>query len=71
LLTFDTFLSNQGEEDDEDDQPLSLSWPETGPKRFTYLLILPIVFPLWITLPDVRKSVSTFWLVVLQLQAGC
>ncbi|XP_051756259.1 sodium/potassium/calcium exchanger 2-like isoform X6 [Ctenopharyngodon idella] len=45
-----------GEEDDEEDQPLSLSWPETNRKRFTYLIILPIVFPLWITLPDVRKA---------------
>lgn len=51
-------LSDQGEEDDEEDQPLSLSWPESKRKRFTYLLILPIVFPLWITLPDVRKAVS-------------
>uniref|UniRef100_A0A672KXV5 Sodium/calcium exchanger membrane region domain-containing protein n=1 Tax=Sinocyclocheilus grahami TaxID=75366 RepID=A0A672KXV5_SINGR len=45
-----------GEEDDEEDQPLSLSWPESKRKRFTYLLILPIVFPLWMTLPDVRKK---------------
>uniref|UniRef100_A0A8C1PK46 Sodium/calcium exchanger membrane region domain-containing protein n=1 Tax=Cyprinus carpio TaxID=7962 RepID=A0A8C1PK46_CYPCA len=49
-------LSDQGEEDDEEDQPLSLSWPESKRKRFTYLFILPIVFPLWITLPDVRKA---------------
>uniref|UniRef100_A0A9J8B556 Sodium/calcium exchanger membrane region domain-containing protein n=1 Tax=Cyprinus carpio carpio TaxID=630221 RepID=A0A9J8B556_CYPCA len=45
-----------GEEDDEEDQPLSLSWPESKRKRFTYLFILPIVLPLWITLPDVRKA---------------
>uniref|UniRef100_A0A8C1VDN7 Sodium/calcium exchanger membrane region domain-containing protein n=1 Tax=Cyprinus carpio TaxID=7962 RepID=A0A8C1VDN7_CYPCA len=49
-------LSDQGEEDDEEDQPLSLSWPESKRKRFTYLFILPIVLPLWITLPDVRKA---------------
>ncbi|XP_039525691.1 sodium/potassium/calcium exchanger 2-like isoform X1 [Pimephales promelas] len=60
-----------GEEDDEDDQPLSLSWPETGPKRFTYLLILPIVFPLWITLPDVRKSSSKKFFPVTFLGAIC
>ncbi|KAF5902191.1 sodium/potassium/calcium exchanger 2-like isoform X2, partial [Clarias magur] len=47
-----------GDEDDEDDQPLSLSWPESGRKRFTYLFLLPIVLPLWITLPDVRKPTS-------------
>ncbi|XP_077444386.1 sodium/potassium/calcium exchanger 2 isoform X4 [Stigmatopora argus] len=43
------------EDEEEDDQPLSLSWPESGRKRFTYLFIIPVVLPLWLTLPDVRK----------------
>uniref|UniRef100_A0A8D0AM73 Solute carrier family 24 member 2 n=1 Tax=Sander lucioperca TaxID=283035 RepID=A0A8D0AM73_SANLU len=38
--------------------PLSLSWPESNRKRLTYLLIIPIVLPLWITLPDVRKPTA-------------
>ncbi|XP_068569562.1 sodium/potassium/calcium exchanger 2-like isoform X1 [Cebidichthys violaceus] len=46
------------EDEEEDDQPLSLSWPETNRKRLTYLLIIPIVLPLWLTLPDVRKTTS-------------
>ncbi|NWV81211.1 NCKX2 protein, partial [Dasyornis broadbenti] len=46
----------QNEEDEE--QPLSLAWPETPRKQVTYLLVLPIVFPLWVTLPDVRKPTS-------------
>uniref|UniRef100_H2LJE9 Solute carrier family 24 member 2 n=1 Tax=Oryzias latipes TaxID=8090 RepID=H2LJE9_ORYLA len=46
------------EDEEEEDQPLSLSWPESNRKRFTYLLIMPIVLPLWITLPDVRKTSS-------------
>lgn len=50
-------VSFQAEEEEEDDQPLSLSWPDTNRKRLTYLLIIPIVLPLWITLPDVRKAV--------------
>ncbi|XP_066113438.1 sodium/potassium/calcium exchanger 2 isoform X2 [Saccopteryx bilineata] len=41
--------------DDEDDQPLSLAWPANPRKQVTFLIVLPIVFPLWITLPDVRK----------------
>uniref|UniRef100_A0A8C6T764 Sodium/calcium exchanger membrane region domain-containing protein n=1 Tax=Neogobius melanostomus TaxID=47308 RepID=A0A8C6T764_9GOBI len=45
-------------EEEEEDQPLSLSWPDTYRKRFTYLFIMPIVLPLWITLPDVRKPAS-------------
>ncbi|XP_055369524.1 sodium/potassium/calcium exchanger 2-like isoform X9 [Betta splendens] len=46
------------EEEEEEDQPLSLSWPESCRKRFTYLFIMPIVLPLWLTLPDVRKASS-------------
>ncbi|KAM4537161.1 sodium/potassium/calcium exchanger 2-like isoform 5-T6 [Odontesthes bonariensis] len=46
------------EDEEEEDQPLSLSWPESNRKRFTYLLIMPIVLPLWLTLPDVRKNSS-------------
>ncbi|XP_049328408.1 sodium/potassium/calcium exchanger 2 isoform X2 [Astyanax mexicanus] len=60
-----------GEEDEEDDQPLSLSWPETCRKRFTYLFILPIVFPLWITLPDVRKPTSKKFFPITFLGAIC
>ncbi|XP_023799410.1 sodium/potassium/calcium exchanger 2 isoform X2 [Cyanistes caeruleus] len=45
-------------EDEEEEQPLSLAWPETPRKQVTYLLVLPIVFPLWATLPDVRKPTS-------------
>ncbi|XP_064409820.1 sodium/potassium/calcium exchanger 2 [Latimeria chalumnae] len=44
--------------EEDEDQPLSLAWPETIRKQITYLLILPIVFPLWASLPDVRKETS-------------
>ncbi|CAN0312426.1 unnamed protein product [Bubo scandiacus] len=50
---------NVEEENEEDeDQPLSLAWPDTPRKQLTYLLVLPIVFPLWVSLPDVRKPVK-------------
>ncbi|XP_021571651.1 sodium/potassium/calcium exchanger 2-like [Carlito syrichta] len=42
----------------EEDQPLSLSWPSNPRKQVTFLIVFPIVFPLWITLPDVRKPTS-------------
>uniref|UniRef100_A0A670ZJ71 Solute carrier family 24 member 2 n=1 Tax=Pseudonaja textilis TaxID=8673 RepID=A0A670ZJ71_PSETE len=45
-------------EDEDDGQPLSLAWPDTPRKQLTYLVILPIVFPLWVTLPDVRNPPS-------------
>uniref|UniRef100_A0A8C6NSA2 Solute carrier family 24 member 2 n=1 Tax=Nothobranchius furzeri TaxID=105023 RepID=A0A8C6NSA2_NOTFU len=35
-----------------------LAWPDTPRKQLTYLVILPIVLPLWLTLPDVRKESS-------------
>lgn len=50
-------VSSQVEDEEEEDQPLSLSWPESNRKRLTYLLIIPVVLPLWLTLPDVRKPV--------------
>ncbi|XP_005931328.1 sodium/potassium/calcium exchanger 2 isoform X2 [Haplochromis burtoni] len=47
-----------GEEDEDEDKPLSLAWPDTPRKQITYLLILPIILPLWLTLPDVRRETS-------------
>ncbi|XP_020933936.1 sodium/potassium/calcium exchanger 2 isoform X2 [Sus scrofa] len=44
--------------EDEEDQPLSLAWPSDPRKQVTFLIVFPIVFPLWITLPDVRKPSS-------------
>ncbi|TMS23498.1 Sodium/potassium/calcium exchanger 2 [Larimichthys crocea] len=46
------------DEEEDEDQPLSLAWPDTLRKQITYLFILPIVLPLWITLPDVRRETS-------------
>ncbi|KAE8632757.1 hypothetical protein XENTR_v10001660 [Xenopus tropicalis] len=46
------------EQTEEDDQPLSLAWPTTIRKQAAYLAVLPIVFPLWVTLPDVRNPNS-------------
>lgn len=45
------------EEDEKDDEPLSLEWPDTRRKQATYLFLLPIVFLLWLTVPDVRNPV--------------
>ncbi|KAM4808545.1 sodium/potassium/calcium exchanger 2 isoform 2-T2 [Rhinophrynus dorsalis] len=46
------------EQMEEEDQPLSLAWPKTVRKRIVYLTVLPITFPLWLTLPDVRNPSS-------------
>uniref|UniRef100_A0A667ZJB8 Solute carrier family 24 member 2 n=1 Tax=Myripristis murdjan TaxID=586833 RepID=A0A667ZJB8_9TELE len=55
----------------EEDQPLSLSWPESNRKRFTYLFIMPIVLPLWLTLPDVRKPTAKKFFPITFLGAIC
>ncbi|XP_056632586.1 sodium/potassium/calcium exchanger Nckx30C isoform X3 [Diorhabda carinulata] len=41
----------------EEDPPeaMDISWPSGFRKRITYVLLAPIVFPLWLTLPDTRS----------------
>ncbi|XP_059210500.1 sodium/potassium/calcium exchanger 1-like [Centropristis striata] len=51
------------EEEEEENEPLSLAWPDTRRKQATYLFLLPIVFPLWLTLPDVRNLASRRYFV--------
>nr|XP_046183617.1 sodium/potassium/calcium exchanger 2-like [Oncorhynchus gorbuscha] len=59
------------EEEEDEDAPLSLAWPETNRKRITYLLILPIVFPLWLSLPDVRRETSTKFFPITFIGSIC
>uniref|UniRef100_A0A3P9MSN8 Solute carrier family 24 member 2 n=1 Tax=Poecilia reticulata TaxID=8081 RepID=A0A3P9MSN8_POERE len=61
----------EGEEEEDEDQPLSLAWPDTLRKQITYLLILPIVFPLWLTLPDVRRETSERFFPVTFIGSIC
>ncbi|KAK9516633.1 hypothetical protein VZT92_024553 [Zoarces viviparus] len=50
---------DEGEKEEEhEDEPLSLEWPDTQRKQATYLFLLPIIFPLWLTVPDVRNQKS-------------
>lgn len=48
---------------EEENQPLSLKWPGTWCGRVSYLLRLPVLLPLWISLPDVRKQKSRKFVV--------
>ena len=41
--------------DEDENAPLNMSWPDSWRERITYVIILPIILPLWITLPDTRK----------------
>lgn len=47
------------EEEEKKDSPLSLEWPDARCKQAAYLFLLPIILPLWITVPDVRNRVKT------------
>uniref|UniRef100_A0A1A8EM72 Sodium/potassium/calcium exchanger 1 n=2 Tax=Nothobranchius korthausae TaxID=1143690 RepID=A0A1A8EM72_9TELE len=49
---------NKEEKEEEENEPLSLEWPTAPRKQVTYLFLLPIVLPLWLTLPDVRNPPS-------------
>ncbi|XP_032378384.1 sodium/potassium/calcium exchanger 1 isoform X2 [Etheostoma spectabile] len=60
----DESQEEEEKEEEEENEPLSLEWPETRRKQATYLLLLPIVFPLWLTLPDVRNPASRRYFVI-------
>ena len=44
------------QEEEPEAAPLDMSWPGTWRERATYVLVLPIILPLWMTLPDTRKE---------------
>jgi len=41
-------------EDDDENKPIDLSWPSGWRKQVTYIFVAPLIFSLWITLPDTR-----------------
>ncbi|XP_016347249.1 sodium/potassium/calcium exchanger 2-like [Sinocyclocheilus anshuiensis] len=61
----------EAEEEEDEDQPLSLAWPDTLRKQATYLFIFPIVFPLWLSLPDVRRDTSVKFFPITFLGSIC
>ena len=46
----------EGSDDNDENQPLDLSWPDTCRERVTYIIFLPLIIPMWLTLPDTRKA---------------
>lgn len=57
-------LQQKPEPEIEVEEPLDISWPNTARKRITYVLMAPIIFPLWMTLPDVRRDEKKKWFFV-------
>ncbi|KAM9352355.1 sodium/potassium/calcium exchanger 1-like [Symphorus nematophorus] len=52
------------EREEKNDKRLSLEWPDTRCKQVIHLFLLPIIFPLWLTVPDVRNQKSRKFFVV-------
>uniref|UniRef100_A0A1A9WKA7 Sodium/calcium exchanger membrane region domain-containing protein n=1 Tax=Glossina brevipalpis TaxID=37001 RepID=A0A1A9WKA7_9MUSC len=44
----------QPQEIEDEPEPLSMAWPDTARKRLTYILVAPLLIPMWLTLPDTR-----------------
>ncbi|CEF68807.1 Sodium/potassium/calcium exchanger 1 [Strongyloides ratti] len=49
---------------EEDDEPLDLTWPKTRQKQLVYLILFPITYSLYLTLPDVRRTGYKKYVVV-------
>ncbi|KAG7468255.1 hypothetical protein MATL_G00141030 [Megalops atlanticus] len=52
------------QEEEEQEEPLTLEWPDTPRKQATFLFLLPVVFPLWLTIPDVRNPAARQYFAV-------
>jgi len=47
--------------EEEEEKPLDMSWPDRWHKRLLFLFLVPILFPLWVSVPDVRREESKKW----------
>lgn len=63
-LIFPLCRAPQSNDLDDASEPLNMSWPKEGRKRLTYVLVAPILVPLWITLPDTRTPRGKKFFVV-------
>lgn len=64
LQTHVLFLYLKTSNDLEENEPLSMGWPKEGRKRISYVLVAPILVPLWLTLPDTRTPRGKRFFVV-------
>ncbi|XP_045471305.1 sodium/potassium/calcium exchanger Nckx30C isoform X3 [Harmonia axyridis] len=50
-----------GEPEEEPPEAMDMGWPSSAKKRISYVILAPIVFPLWLTLPDTRSPRGKKW----------
>ncbi|XP_031785453.1 sodium/potassium/calcium exchanger Nckx30C isoform X3 [Nasonia vitripennis] len=55
-ITAKQTTSVESEDEEEIQEALNMAWPNSSKKKITYLLVAPILFPLWLTLPDTRTT---------------
>jgi len=46
----------QEDDDEDDDGPMDLEWPSTTSKQISYVILAPLTFLLYYTIPDVRRE---------------
>ena len=51
----------QNAEDEDGEEPLDVSFPEDTRGRVAWILMSPIVIPLWLMVPDVRNPGRENW----------
>ncbi|CAD6184411.1 unnamed protein product [Caenorhabditis auriculariae] len=44
--------------EEKEEQPLDMTWPDKWQKKLTYVLLAPVLVPMWVTIPDVRRTTS-------------
>ena len=52
------------DEEDEEEGPIDLSWPDNTAERIFYVIKAPLLYIMFFTTPDVRRPVSPLF-------AGC
>mmetsp|Transcript_25348 Transcript_25348/g.61049 ORF Transcript_25348/g.61049 Transcript_25348/m.61049 type:complete len:647 (-) Transcript_25348:437-2377(-) len=54
----------ESECEDHEDEPMDLEWPDTVPKQISYILLIPITYSLYYTVPDVRREGWREWYIL-------
>ncbi|VDM75603.1 unnamed protein product [Strongylus vulgaris] len=56
-----TFALQKSILEEEEEQPLNMEWPDRFIKQVTYICLAPVLIPMWVTIPDVRRPTSRHW----------
>ncbi|EPB77737.1 Sodium/calcium exchanger protein [Ancylostoma ceylanicum] len=59
--------------EEEEEQPLNMEWPDKFTKQVTYLCLAPVLIPMWVTIPDVRRPftiISHMLYEILEIMLG-